>query len=659
MARTRKIKETDEIKISDITEVENIPITPLTTIEKNETTIIDELQKDMVSYGVDPYAHSSVYQFDDAYSKGAYFFEQSNYGERKFDYKVLNNIATHPIVASIIQTRINQVAEFSVATDDEDLGFRIQLKEKHRAPTEAEKKKMFEIREFLLNCGSNPVDFELNFESFVRQVIRDSLVYDQCNFEIIRNKKGQVVAFAPVDAATIRRSKLSKEEMKQGRRNFDGIHYVQVVGQNNKIVAEYTTKDLCFGVRRRRTSINSFGYGFPELEELYQTLQNLFNAETYNAANFTNGISAAGLVAIKSKMNPKLFRAFRREFYQMLTGVNNAKRTPLIQLDPDQKEEIQSVNLGSTNSEMEYNEWIGYLIKTACAIYQIDPAEIGFVYGSEGQSSSIFGADPYARVLMGREKGLRPLIRSLESWINKYIINELDENYEIRFVGLDSIMMKDKISLERHKMNYLTINEIRAEHDLPPIPGHDVVKDLAMVLAQNAQSPTEIEEMQQNEADKQQSVKKYMWEDDEDLENDDDLIDWEMDQVLAKGMPSLEGFDENKALFEPPQAVRNTAQRALDAKEKYGDEVKGGLQVGWTRASQLASGEKISYKTIKRMYSFFSRHNGNQTVDPKNKDFKWADNGYTAWQIWSGDAGFAWAKRVIQYVENWKEKNKK
>ncbi len=644
--RTRVKKQKLELQPAIVETVEVVKEKQTDQLENNN--VINDLQKDMMSYSIDPYMYSTGYQFDDQYSRGAFFFEQSNFGEKKFDYKTLQNIAAHPIISAIIQTRINQVAEFSVATDDEDLGFIIQLKEKHRAPTPNEVKRMYEIREFLLNCGSEPIDFELNFEGFIRQIVRDSLVYDQCNFEIIRNKRGQVVAFAPVDAATIRRSKYSKEEAERGRRDPDGIHYLQVLGQNNKIVAEYKSKDLCFGIRRPRTSLSVKGYGFPELEELYQTLQNLFNAETFNAANFTNGISTAGLIAVKSKMNSKLFRAFRREFYQMLTGANNAKRTPLIQLDPEQKEEIQSINLGSSNAEMEYSEWVNYLIKITCAIYQIDPAEIGFVFGAEGQSSSVFGADPYARVLMGREKGLRPLLRSLEAWLNKYIINEIDSDFELRFIGLDSIMMKDKIALERHKMNYLTINEIRGEHNLPPIPGYDVVKDLAIVLAQNAQSPSEIEEMASK-------VDKFVY-DEEELFDD---LDFEDDDTIEKGMPSMDGFSESKGLFEPPQSVRNTAQRALDAKEKHGDKVKGGLQVGWTRAGQLARGEKISYKTIKRMYSFFSRHNGNQTVDPKNKDFPWADNGYTAWQIWAGDAGFTWVKRVIQYVENWKEKNKK
>jgi hypothetical protein len=224
----------------------------------------------------------------------------------------------------------------------------------------------------------------------------------------------------------------------------------------------------------------------------------------------------------------------------------------------------------------------------------------------------------------------------LEAWLNKYIINQIDPNYELRFVGLDSVMMKDKIALERHKMNYLTINEIRAEHDLPPIPGHDVVKDLALVLAQNAQSPTEIEEMQQNEADKQKAVEKN--------------IEYE-DLNIEKAMPEIDkDFDENKAMFTPPEGAVVAARRALNAKAEHGSGC--GTSVGWARANQLANREAISYSTIKRMFSFFSRHSGNEKVADENKDTPWKDCGYLMHLAWGGNSGFVWCKKVIAYVED-------
>jgi hypothetical protein len=604
MARTRKPK------------VEATAVEPMVEIQKQSTDgPLEDLEK-MIAYN-NHYDFSSNMQFDNDYGKNASFFEYGNQSTRRFSYDALRNIASHPIIAAIIQTRTNQIAEFATETYDDNIGFEIQLKDKHRAPTEEEHKQMLQLREFMKNCGSQPVDFELTFESFLRQIIRDSLIYDQCNFEVIRNKKGEIVAFAPVDASTIRRSAMTKQEQLKGRRDPDSIHYIQVL--NNKIVSEYKAKDLCFGVRRPRTSLDLNGYGFPELEEAYQTLQNLFNAETFNSANFTNGISAAGLVAVKSKMNAKIFRAFRREFYQMLSGVNNAKRTPLIQLDPEANENIEAINLGKTNSEMEYQAWVNYLMKIVCAIYQIDPSEIGFIFGSEGQTSSVFGTDPAQRVLMGREKGLRPLVRSVEGWLNKWLINEINPAFEIKFIGLDSLSTKEKMMIKDSQIKYMTINELRSLDDLAPLEFgdalYDQVKGLSIVpVLPNVENTTQ---------------------------------------------KKIEPIEEEKTLWKSktyiaPDYIADEAKRALDAKEKYPE--KAGLcgtQVGWTRARQLANKEPISLETVKRMYSFLSRHEGNEEV-PEGKEW-YEDCGAVMIAAWGGLKAKDWCERILE--EDDKENN--
>lgn len=111
---------------------------------------------------------------------------------------------------------------------------------------------------------------------------------------------------------------------------------------------------------------------------------------------------------------------------------------------------------------------------------------------------------------------------------------------------------------------------------------------------------------------------------------------------------------EKEDTFVAPDSVAKEAQQAIDAKEKYGDKVKGGTQVGWTRARQLANKENISIDTIKRMVAFFSRHEGNQKVE--DKDFPWSDNGYTAWKIWGGDSGKEWANKVLDKYNKMEER---
>lgn len=71
---------------------------------------------------------------------------------------------------------------------------------------------------------------------------------------------------------------------------------------------------------------------------------------------------------------------------------------------------------------------------------------------------------------------------------------------------------------------------------------------------------------------------------------------------------------------------------------------KQGIGSGVARATSLANGESVSYETIKRMAAFFSRHE-------KNKAGGENDAGYIAWELWGGNAGRAWANRIIKMVE--------
>ena len=177
----------------------------------------------------------------------------------------------------------------------------------------------------------------------------------------------------------------------------------------------------------------------------------------------------------------------------------------------------------------------------------------------------------------------------------------------------------------------MTINEVRALDDLSPLDFGDVLYDQAKNLQLIPDLKTNPEmEMEQKSVEEEITLWKGL-----------------------QNMPKIDkDFDESAGLFICPKEVADVAQSALDAKEEYGDKVVGGLAVGWTRARQLANREKISYNTIRRMKSFFDRHDGNQKIDdPKNKEFPWADGGHTAWQIWGGNPGRQWAEDVINYVE--------
>jgi HK97 family phage major capsid protein len=104
-----------------------------------------------------------------------------------------------------------------------------------------------------------------------------------------------------------------------------------------------------------------------------------------------------------------------------------------------------------------------------------------------------------------------------------------------------------------------------------------------------------------------------------------------------------------KKMPKPNDGMKTEAQRGLDWREEHG---RGGTRVGAVRARQIVAGENLSDDTVKRMYSFFSRHE----VDKKGKGFKQGEEGYPsngriAWALWGGDAGFSWSKRLVEQMK--------
>ena len=98
--------------------------------------------------------------------------------------------------------------------------------------------------------------------------------------------------------------------------------------------------------------------------------------------------------------------------------------------------------------------------------------------------------------------------------------------------------------------------------------------------------------------------------------------------------------------FTPNSGMKSAARRALKWKED-GKATGAGTPVGWGRATDIVSGRSMSLSTVRRMYSFFSRHE----VDKKGKDFyntSNPSNGRIMWDAWGGDAGFAWSRAIVR-----------
>jgi len=102
--------------------------------------------------------------------------------------------------------------------------------------------------------------------------------------------------------------------------------------------------------------------------------------------------------------------------------------------------------------------------------------------------------------------------------------------------------------------------------------------------------------------------------------------------------------------YTPTSGMKAAAARAIRWKEQ-GKATGAGTPVGWGRARDIVAGRSMSLSVVRRMYSFFSRHE----VDKKGKDFyntSNPSNGRIMWDAWGGDAGFTWSRAIVNRMKD-------
>lgn len=379
-------------------------------------------------------------------------------------YATLNAMVWRmPIIQAIIQTRVNQVASFCTPQNHKfEMGFRIKMRDREASPTKADKKFAKEMERMLLQCGAVNHDprGRPTLESFLRRLVRDSMVYDQMCFEIVPGRDGRPAEWYAVDASTIR---LANTDKLFPDDDLNRVHTVQVY--DNVTIAEFTREEMAFEVRNPRTDIRGYGYGTSELEMLVSTVTAILWAWQYNQNAFAQGSLQKGILNIVGSIPEKQLKAFRRLWYQQVSGVENAWRTPITNA-----EKLEWINMQNSSKDMEFSAWMDFLIKVACSVFQMDPIEVNFKYGTSGQKAMMESGNK-SKLVESKDKGLKPLLRFMSRAIDKHIVWPINPEFTFEFVGLEAQTPKEMADMftQRVRTMYM-IDELRAEQDLPPLP---------------------------------------------------------------------------------------------------------------------------------------------------------------------------------------------
>jgi hypothetical protein len=396
-------------------------------------------------------------------------------GTYGLDFQTMRSMCRFPLVGAIIGRRVQQISEFATCPETPwSIGTLIKMRDPKAKVTRAAEKKMRELEQLVFAMGGRHGNG--GYDRWLRMFSRDSWQFDQAVSEKIRTRKGEVVGFKAIDASTIRRAKPSPAALNRGRLKPQDRGFVQMVQQ--KIVATWKEEEIVWGIRRPRTNMRTYGYGYPELEELINVVTWLLNASTYNGVAFTNGMHASTILLVKSAMEPQKFRAFQRYVRAMLTGPRNALKTPFVRLDPDKDEDIKAVNLSGNPQDLMWKEFMHFWLKVLTGVFLMDPAELGFLYGPEGQKSSLSAQGPGDRIKYSKETGLRPMVRLVETILNEQFVWERDPDFRCVLQGLDVLTQQERLDLDIKKLgNFAKVNEIRSNWDLEEIdsPAADMI----------------------------------------------------------------------------------------------------------------------------------------------------------------------------------------
>lgn len=467
-----------------------------------------------------------------------------NYKDKpsSLSYNILYQMSVkNSVIAAVINTRVNQVSTFTkpkrFSTDG--IGFEVRLRDPQAVPTKEQQEVIKSLEMFLENCGYKNDNDTDDFDTFIRKIVRDSLTYDQACFEVVPDRKGKPAQILAVDASTIRAASEDYQDntiwSKNPPKKNEKVSWVQVI--DGTVVSWFTANEMAFGVRNPRSNINLQPYGFSELEQLIQQITSHLYAEEYNSKFFSQGGTTKGIINIKSDPNgignKEQLDSFKRQWRAQVNGMAGAWKTPVLQVPQG----IEYINVSQSNRDMEFNQWMNYLINIVCAVYAIDPAEINFANngGAAGQSS-VFESSQEQKLKNSKDKGLKPLLRFVETIINKFVISRFSAEYVFSFTGLDEKSEEEKAELETKQSKvWKTVNEIRKEHGEKPIDDGDVILDASWInYHQQTQMAAQQQEMMAGEGDEG-----------DEYSNEEDTEEYSEPEEYSEEQPSEEGYEED------------------------------------------------------------------------------------------------------------------
>ena len=447
----------------------------------------------------------------------------------------------------------------------------------------------------------------------LNKLLRYKLIHNAYVLEIIKNELGRIVEINVLNPSQIRVSQIKdgKPVKFEWRRSWDNGTYFN--NRSERVELDALHVGCKHGIiYKYDNGIMDVPYGRPSYLAGLDPIELEISIYMMHNHGAQNGMFPSMLIAKESSGDPEKDREDSELTAQSMAGVANAGKVGTTYYPQGGSAPVFSTpNLSGIDKVYEN---------------QYNTAEAGILKAHGIPSPSLIaGLNVRPSGFASPADELEWAKTELETKIIKPLREEFFEDFEALFIEIG--LTPDN----------LTFDEVKEEEVRP--------EDIA--------EPTAMSE--------KKSVDDLINQSDEDMQGWELIsskeVDYEKEEELNKQIEELNSVQLTQlqeSFNDYPKAATENAKKALEWRGKYGrNVVKGGTEVGWARANQLAKRENVSVDTIKRMASF-NRHRSNSKVSSEYKSEPWKDKGYVAWLLWGGDEGVDWAIRKSEQLDKTK-----
>jgi hypothetical protein len=462
----------------------------------------DTLQPDNEAQNKSELVSGRALLTDPFYDHAAHNYYLSKSKISRISNRTLREISMRDwLVNAILQIRCDTVLRFSRPQHKRyDMGYKFSKINSHEPMTQEDLENIHMLEDYVYHCGrttGTPRGEEMLFGEFVKLITWDALSIGHVAVEKVLTRAGGLHRFRPLPSETVyrvnpgvnkdtlksqakvamelyHRKKSDNDPTGDGQINEPNIDYFKYVQQSVDMRAlnVFGDEDMVFKLFNPKNFPDSNGYAISMVEQAIIMITNHLNVESYNANYFTHGYAARGILHLKGTVTQNTLASFRRQFYNTISGSNNAWRTPIVAgLD-----DVQWIPMSGSAREMEYINFNSHVMRSLCAQFQIDPIELGLDYltTSNGRASSQGKESGQFKITYSRERGLLPLLYFIEDLINQDIVPALDktlaEKYKFKFVGYTDETPQTDISLRQAQMTvFATMNDLLKNEEKKPI----------------------------------------------------------------------------------------------------------------------------------------------------------------------------------------------